>query len=435
MAEPDETYDPLTPVPQARRAFSAGDAFSLWFSLGVGLLVLQAGAFLTPSLSLPLALGAIAVGSLLGVLLLAAAGVVGADTGLSAIGSLRPALGVRGAAIPAVLNAVQLTGWGAFEIIAMRDSADALAKQAFGLSNPMLWTLVFGALATALAVVGPVSFVRRFLRAWGLWLLLAGAGWLSWRLLSKYDLAALLAKAGTGGMSFGAGVDLVVAMPLSWLPLIADYTRFGRSPGAMFRGSALGYFVANVWFMGLGAAYALAAGGGEGLLLSALAASGGGMALLLIVIDETDNTFADIHSAAVSTATLIPARPARLSLVFGAICTAIALLAPLARYEGFLLLIGSVFAPLFGVLLADHFIVRRRRIDASGLHARGGTYWFTGGLHLSGLAAWAAGIAAYQAINRWQPNLGATLPSFAVAAVLYLVLRLARLRQGSLSQA
>jgi NCS1 family nucleobase:cation symporter-1 len=236
---PSDTYDPLTPVPAERRAFGGFDAFSLWFSLGIGLLVLQAGAFLVPGLSLGAALAAIVTGSVLGALLLAAAGVVGADTGLSAMGAAA-GLGARGAAIPAVLNAVQLTGWGAFEIIAMRDSADALARQTFGVSSPLLWTLLFGALATGLAILGPVSFVRRFLRAWGLWLLLAGAGWLTWRLLADHDLAALMAKAGTGEMSFGAGVDLVVAMPLSWLPLIADYTRFGRSPRGMFWGSAAG---------------------------------------------------------------------------------------------------------------------------------------------------------------------------------------------------
>jgi NCS1 family nucleobase:cation symporter-1 len=418
MAQLDDSYEPLTPVPPERRAFGAFDAFSLWFSLGIGLLVLQAGAFLVPGLSLGAALAAIVTGSVLGALLLAAAGVVGADTGLSAMGSLRLALGARGAAIPAVLNAVQLTGWGAFEIIAMRDSADALARQTFGISNPLLWTLLFGALATGLAVMGPVSFVRRFLRAWGLWLLLAGAAWLTWRLLADHDLAALMAKAGTGEMSFGAGVDLVVAMPLSWLPLIADYTRFGRSPRGMFWGSAAGYLLANVWFMGLGAGYALAAGGGEGMLLSALAASGGGIALLLIVIDETDNTFADIHSAAVSTATLVRVRSTRLALVFGAVCTAVALLAPMARYETFLLLIGSVFAPLFGVLLADHFIVRRRRADAG----------IAGGLSLSGLAAWAVGVAAYQALSRLAPDVGATLPAFAAAAVVYLALQAARKR-------
>jgi NCS1 family nucleobase:cation symporter-1 len=420
MAQLDDSYDPLTPVPSERRAFGAFDAFSLWFSLGIGLLVLQAGAFLVPGLSLGAALAAIVTGSVLGALLLAAAGVVGADTGLSAMGSLRPALGPRGAAIPAVLNAVQLTGWGAFEIIAMRDSADALARQTFGVSNPLLWTLLFGALATGLAILGPVSFVRRFLRAWGLWLLLAGAGWLTWRLLADHDLSGLMAKAGTGEMSFAAGVDLVVAMPLSWLPLIADYTRFGRSPRGMFWGSAAGYLLANVWFMALGAGYALAAGGGEGMLLSALAASGGGIALLLIVIDETDNTFADIHSAAISTATLVRVRSTRLALAFGAVCTLVALLAPMARYETFLLLIGSVFAPLFGVLLADHFIVRRRRADLVGSAV--------GGLNLSGLAAWAIGVGAYQALSRLAPDVGATLPAFAAAAVVYLAFQALRKR-------
>jgi NCS1 family nucleobase:cation symporter-1 len=411
MAEPDDLYDPLTPVPAGRRAFGGLEAFSLWFSLGIGLLVLQAGALLVPGLSLPAALGAIVAGSFLGALLLAAAGVVGTDTGLSSMGTLRMALGARGAAVPAVLNAIQLTGWGAFEIIAMRDSADALAKQTFGISSPLAWTLAFGALATALAVLGPVSFVRRFLRAWGLWLLLAGAAWLSWRLVADYDFAILLNRPGTGAISFGAGVDLVVAMPLSWLPLIADYSRFGRGSGAMFRGSAAGYLLANIWFMALGAAYALIAEGD--LLLTALAATGGGIALLLIVIDETDNTFADIHSAAISTATLTRVKPTRLALGYGVLCTAIALVAPLGQYEGFLLLIGSVFAPLFGVLLTDHFLVRRRKSGAP-ISA-----------NLAGLAAWLIGIAAYQALGRLAPGMGATLPSLAVSAAAYLALRLA----------
>lgn len=418
MAEPTDLYDPLTPVPAARRVFGGLEAFSLWFSLGIGLLVLQAGALLVPGLSLPAALGAILAGSVLGALLLAAAGVVGTDTGLSSMGTLRLALGAKGAAVPAVLNAIQLTGWGAFEIIAMRDSADALARQTFGVSSPLLWTLAFGALATGLAVMGPVSFVRRFLRAWGLWLLLAGAAWLSWRLVADHDFAELMKRPGTGEMSFGAGVDLVVAMPLSWLPLIADYSRFGRTAGGMFRGSAGGYLLANIWFMALGAAYALVAQGD--LLLTALAATGGGVALLLIVIDETDNTFADIHSAAISTATLAPVKPTHLALGYGALCTAIALAAPLARYEGFLLLIGSVFAPLFGVLLSDHFIVRRRK-------AAGG-----GAINLPGVAAWLAGIAAYQAFSRLTPDLGATLPAFLVAGGLYLGLcaGLVRLRRA-----
>lgn len=414
-------YDPLIPVPAARRVFGALDAFSLWFSLGIGLLVLQAGSLLVPGLSLGEALGAIVVGTVLGVILLAGAGLVGAETGLSAMGSLRPALGSRGAAVPTVLNIVQLVGWGAFEIIAMREAADALSKQTFGFSNAILWTLLFGVLATGLAILGPVSFVRRFLRQWGLWLLLGGAAWLTWRLLADHDLAALFARPGTGNLSFAGGVDLVVAMPLSWLPLIADYTRFGRTPGAMFRGSGLGYLLANIWFMGLGATYALAAGG-EGMLLAALAAAGGGIALLLIIVDETDNTFADIHSAAVSTATLIKARPARLAIVFGIVCTAIALVAPLARYEHFLLIIGSLFAPLFGVLLADHFVVRPWRSNPDAA---------TPGLNIAGMASWVVGVAAYQAFSRLLPDVGATLPAFLIAAVCYIALRLPSMRPAA----
>ncbi|SHK56613.1 putative hydroxymethylpyrimidine transporter CytX [Paraburkholderia terricola] len=416
------TYAPLMPVPDARRAFRTGDAFALWFSLGIGLLVAQAGALLVPGLSLPHALLAIVIGSAIGVVLLALAGVIGTDTGLAAMSSLRPTLGVRGASVPAVLNAVQLVGWGSFEVIVMRDSADALARQSFGLSMPLIWTVIFGLLATLLAISGPLSFVRRFLRTWGIWLLLAGAAWLTWNLLAKHDLAALMRRPGTGEMPFGGAIDLVVAMPLSWLPLIADYTRFGRRPGETFRGTLLGYGIANIWFYALGAIYGLAAGGGDTLLTSALAQAGGGLALLLILIDEVDNAFADIHSAAVSTGTFwtrgsVPL----LSAAFGALCTLIALMVPMAKYQNFLLLIGSVFAPLFGVVLVDHFIVRKRRIEAAALADVRGRYGFSGGWHLSAFIAWAIGIAAYQAINQWLPNLGATLPALVIGAVCYLV--------------
>ena len=419
--EAGSTYAPLKPVPDSRRAFKTSDAFALWFSLGIGLLVAQAGALLVPGLSLPHALLAILIGSVIGVVLLALAGVIGTDTGLAAMSSLRPTLGVRGASIPAVLNMIQLVGWGSFEVIVMRDSADALSKQAFGFSAPLVWTLIFGVLATLLAISGPLSFVRRFLRSWGIWLLLAGAAWLTYAVLAQHDLGALMRRPGNGEMSFGGAVDLVVAMPLSWLPLIADYTRFGRRAGDTFRGTLLGYGIANIWFYALGAIYGLAAGGGDALLTSALAQAGGGLALLLILIDEVDNAFADIHSAAVSTGTFwargsVP----MLSAAFGALCTLIALLVPMAKYQNFLLLIGSVFAPLFGVVLVDHFIVRKRRIEAAVLADVRGRYGFSGGWHLSAFIAWAIGIASYQAINQWLPNLGATLPSLVIGAACYL---------------
>lgn len=428
MAGLDDAYEPLAQVPADSRPFVLRDAFALWFSLGVGLLVLQAGALLVPGLSLGGALAAIVCGTAIGVLALAAAGVMGADAGLSSMATLRPALGLRGAAIPAVLNVVQLVGWGSFEIIVMADAANTLASGSFGFSAPILWTLVFGGLATVLAATGPVSFVRRFLRDWGLVLIVAASAWLTYALLAEHDLGALWARPGTGELGFGAAVDIVAAMPLSWLPVISDYTRFGRSPRAMFQGGAAGYAVANVWFYGLGATYALASGGGS--VTATLALAGGGLALLFILFDETDNAFAAIHSASVSGGSLVRFPVPRLALGVGALCTAIALAVPLTQYEGFLLLIGSVFAPLFGVALADHFVLRRRRIEVAEIDRRGGAYWFTGGWRPSGLMAWACGIAVFQGVSATLPDLGATLPSMAAAAALFLAFETLLARKG-----
>ncbi|MCR6661439.1 MAG: putative hydroxymethylpyrimidine transporter CytX [Asticcacaulis sp.] len=415
-----DAYDPLVPVAAEKRSLTSRDAFSLWFSLGIGLLVLQAGAYLVPGLSLAEGLLAIVIGSVAGAVLLGLAGVVGADTGLSTMGALRPTLGVRGASVAAILNVIQLVGWGAFEIIAMRDAANTLSTNTFHFTLPVLWTLLFGVAATGLAVMGPLSFVRRFLRLWGIWLLLAGAAWMTYALLADHNLAEAFARKGDGSLSLGGGIDLVIAMPLSWLPLIADYARFGKSPGAVFKGSTLGYLLANIWFFALGAAYALmAAGNPDQLLLSALATTGGGLALLLILIDETDNVFADIFSAATSLGSLLHFRIRHLVIGFGVLCTLIALFVPMAEFMSFLYMIGSVFTPLYGVLLVDHFLIRKRQVAVLDISRVSGVYRFTYGVHVNAFAAWAAGVATYYYFLSLLPAIGATLPAFFIAAVSY----------------
>lgn len=414
-------FSPDHPIPNGQRVFGGRDLFSLWFSLGIGLMVLQVGAMLAPGLGLSGSILAIVLGTGVGVLLLGAAGVIGSDTGLSAMGTLKLSLGAQGARLPALLNVLQLIGWGAFEIIVMRDAASLLGARAFGegsiWNSPVLWTLCFGALATVLAVSGPLAFVRKILRAWGIWLLLGACVWLTWNLFAKADLAMLWQRGGDGSMSLAVGFDIVIAMPLSWLPLIADYSRFARDGRQVFGSTVVGYFIGNTWLMSLGVAYTLAfaAQGEVNALLLALAGAGMGIPLLLILLDESEKAFADIHSAAVSAGVLARVKVEHLALAIGVLCTLIALLAPLAQYENFLLLIGSVFAPLFGVVLTDHYWVRRRSIPAH-----------VGALHWPALLAWAAGVAAYHIIAAQAPDLGATLPALVLAGVLYGVLNFSR---------
>lgn len=407
-------YSPDSAVPADQRVFGARDLFSLWFSLGIGLMVLQTGALLAPGLGLSGALLAIFLGTLVGVALLASVGVIGCDTGLSSMAALKLSLGSRGALLPALLNVLQLIGWGAFEIIVMRDAASLLGARAFSdasvFSNPLLWTLFFGVLATLLAVSGPLTFVRKVLRKWGIWLLLAACLWLTWNLFSKADLGALWAQKGDGSLPLAVGFDIAIAMPLSWLPLIADYSRFGKRAKKVFGGTAAGFFLGNVWLMSLGVAYTLAfAPSGEvNALLLALAGAGLGIPLLLILLDESENAFADIHSAAVSGGVLWRLKVEHLALVIGVICTLIACFAPLAQYQNFLLLIGSVFAPLFGVVLVDHFLVRKRSAQVTTALF----YW-------PALLAWAGGVSTYHLLANVYPDVGATLPALVLAGVLH----------------
>jgi nucleobase:cation symporter-1, NCS1 family len=414
------TYSPHQSVASDQRVLGARDMFSLWFSLGIGLMVLQLGALLAPGLGMSGALLAIACGTAVGVLLLGAVAVIGSDTGRSSMAALKLSLGSKGALLPALLNVLQLIGWGAFEIIVMRDAASVLAERAFGTgsawSNPLIWTLFFGALATLLAVAGPLTFVRKVLRKWGIWLLLGACVWLTWNLFDKANLASLWARAGDGSMPFALGFDIAIAMPLSWLPLIADYSRFGRSAARVFGGTALGFFLGNVWLMSLGVAYTLAfaTGAEANALLLALAGAGLGIPLLLILLDESENAFADIHSAAVSAGIALPLRVGQLALAIGVLCTLIAWLAPLAEYQNFLLLIGSVFAPLFGVVLVDHFILRRRRAELAPVC----------NLRVDTLLAWGCGAVVYHLLSHYWPQIGATLPAFLLAAGLQLLLGL-----------
>lgn len=407
-------YSPDSAVPADQRVFDARDLFSLWFSLGIGLMVLQTGALLAPGLGLSGGLLAIFLGTLVGVALLASVGVIGCDTGLSSMAALKLSLGSRGALLPALLNVLQLIGWGAFEIIVMRDAASLLGARAFSdasvFSNPLLWTLFFGALATLLAVSGPLTFVRKVLRKWGIWLLLAACLWLTWNLFSKADLGALWAQKGDGSLPLAVGFDIAIAMPLSWLPLIADYSRFGKRAKKVFGGTAAGFFLGNVWLMSLGVAYTLAfAPSGEvNALLLALAGAGLGIPLLLILLDESENAFADIHSAAVSGGVLWRLKVEHLALAIGGICTLIACFAPLAQYQNFLLLIGSVFAPLFGVVLVDHFLVRKRSAQVT-----------TALFCWPALLAWAGGVSTYHLLANVYPDVGATLPALVLAGVLH----------------
>ncbi|MGH3056457.1 MAG: cytosine permease, partial [Gaiellaceae bacterium] len=254
---------------------------------------------------------------------------------------------------------------------------------------------------------------------------------LTWWTLHHADLGALWSRPGTGGLSFWQGVDLVVALPVSWLPLAADYTRFSRSSRGAFWGASVGYFLPNVWLYALGAILFLSRGLTDApSVIGAIATGGLGAALALVAlgVDETKEPFANVYSAAVSLQNVLPRVPQRL-LILGVavVATAGAFAVDLVHYQDFLYLLGSFFVPLFGVLLAQWVAGERDPFRAPGIRP-------------GQIAAWLAGFCLYQWLapvgpTSWvhlvdhthpgQGAIGGSLPSFALAFVLSLGLTVA----------
>src|SRR5829696_4710393 len=327
----------IEPVPDRLRVLGLLDVGLLWGNLGVSLLVLVAGTYLVPALSLPKALLAILVGSLIGNAMLGVAGMIGADARVPAM----------------VLMAAQCVGWAIFELLIIATAVAALSDELLGFRAQSLWTFVFGGIALALALLGPVDFVRRFVRKFAVWAVLASLVYLTWWALDGSGFGGLWDRPGDGGFSVWQGVDLVVAITVSWVPLAADYTRFGRDRVSAFWGTAVGYLLPSLWLWGLGAVLFFSRDLTDPAALPAAVAAGGlaaTLALLAVTVDETDEAFANVYSAAVSTQNLAPRVPQRLLIAaVAAIATLGALTIDLLSYQTFLLLLGSFFVPLFGV--------------------------------------------------------------------------------------
>ena len=408
------TNEALTPVSSAQRVFRWHDHASLWFSLGVGLLVMQVGAYLMPALGTQEAVLAIVAGSIIGAGLLGWVAKIGCDSGLASAGLMHAVYGRAFARLPIVLNIVQLIGWGSFELVVMRDATVSIGRRSGAMAAtywPMLATLLWGGVITLLISGSMVQLVRRIIARVALPLVVLSLLWLSWQFLGlaqAQGFEQLWQRRGEGGMGVMPALDLVIAMPISWLPLVADYARHGRSGGTALRGTWLGYALANVWCYALGVLVALTLPS-QDLVTALLLAQGGLIALSLILIDEVDNAYGDTYSGAVSAHSLLPRWSVRQwGLVVAVVCTLMALVLPMHSLEPFLLMLSSVFVPLFGVILGRLAFGANA---ASALQAAGKA-------HAAPIVIWLAGIAFYHLLPKFAPVLGSALPTLAVSFVL-----------------
>jgi putative hydroxymethylpyrimidine transporter CytX len=369
---------PLNLTQPSPRTLGLRATLGLWGNLGISLLLPVAATFVVlPGRPLATTVVAILVGAVIGSILLGVGAAAGAREGVPAMVLLRGLLGWRLSYLPTVLNVIQCVGWATFEIVVIAEAASRV------LDAPRWpFVLLAGALATAMAL-RPLGAVRVLAR-YAVWAALIAIGYLFVQVLSH----PLPPVAEGGATSFWTAVDIVIAMPVSWFPLAADYTRHVRGPRPAFAGTAIGYGMATIALFTLGA-LALAAYGKAGLdvIDALLAVPFGLVAVLVLLVVEVDEAFANVYSTAVSAQNMATRLDRRLlALIVGVISTGLALAFDITAYEPFLFLIGAVFVPLVGVFVVAYNLLPRGPWDVS---ERAPTRaWL--------LLPWAAGFVAYQ---------------------------------------
>ena len=367
----------------------------IWFGAAVSIAEILTGTYFAP-LGFGRGLAAILLGHIIGCAMLFAAGLIGGRVRRSAMETVKMSFGQKGSLLFVVLNIIQLVGWTGIMIF---DGALA-ANGVWALGN-WLWCLVIGGLIVLWILIGIENLGKINTVAMGALFVLTIM--LSFVIFGKGTMHAVSDE----GMSFGAAVELSVAMPLSWLPLISDYTREAEKPVKATAASAIVYGLVSCWMylIGMGAAIFTA----ESDIAQILLKAGLGVAGLLIVVFSTvTTTFLDAWSAGISSESVHEGIKGKWVAVAAAVLgTAGAIFLPLYDITDFLYFIGSVFAPMIAIQIADFFILRQ---DVSGR-----------GVSVKNLIIWLLGFVAYRLLMGMDIIVGNTLPDMIITIALCLL--------------
>ena len=413
----------IRPASRAEQAQSTLDLFLIFVGANVVATTFQVGASLSSSFSLPATMTLVAVGSVAGALLVAALAPLGPRLRVPSVIAARPALGIGGASLVAVVLYVTNFAWIAVNnVIAASASAHVGAAWIGGAAGSQTaWAIGLGLLATLVVWRGPRAVAHADRVAVPAVLIVAVA--LTVACARAPFPSAAPSAAPAASMSWWRGLDVVIGYQVSWILMFADYSRYTRS----VRGSAIAVFlglaVTSAWMMPLGAIAARAAGTNDpGAMMDAVGLGAAG-ALLLTLATLTTN-FVNIYMSALAWKSLAPqASDGAVIWSIGLVGTALSAVPGvwLEQYTNFMMVLGALLVPVGGVLVA-HYYIRRPHVDEAfiaELYNPAGSFR---GVSAAGVIAWGAGAAAFFAAG----SIGGTLPALAVSILVYHALRYTR---------
>lgn len=366
----------------------------LWFGAGISIAEILTGMLLSP-LGWEKGLWAIFIGHIIGGAVMLGAGIMGARSRCSAMETVSFSFGKEGARFFAGINVIQLIGWTAVMIVSAAAAAEIIVP--LGMA---LWDLIIGALIALWIIMGMTTLGRvNVLVMTALFLLTA--------VLSGTIFGADTAAAPSGTITFGGAVELAVAMPLSWLPVISDYTREAEKPVKATVVSCLTYFAASSWMFVIGMGAALFTGESD-IAKIMLGAGLGVSAIVIILLSTVTTTFLDAYSAGVSGRALTTCLSEKgQALIATALGTLLAITVDANRFEDFLYFIGSVFAPMTAIMLADYFFIHENHQKER--------------VSVLKLLIWAIGFGLYRYLLNADTPLGVTFPVIVAVMVMDVV--------------
>ena len=376
----------------------------IWFGAGVSIAEILTGTYLAP-LGMGQGLATIIIGHIIGCTMLFLAGLIGAKVRKSAMETVKMSFGSRGGLLFSFLNVLQLVGWTAIMIYDGALAADGVIG-----AGRWVWCLVIGVLIIFWIFVGITNLGKINTIA------MAALFVLTIILCKMIFFCGNISVISDSNLSFGAAVELSVAMPLSWLPLISDYTREAEKPVVATAASAIVYGVVSCWMyiIGMGAAIYT----GEYDIAQIMIKTGLGVVGLLIIIFSTvTTTFLDAYSAGVSSESIMSKlRGKYVAVIVTVIGTIAAIVYPMDNITNFLYLIGSVFAPMIAIMIADFFILKKDKSESM--------------FNWSNLIIWLVGFVLYRMLMNIDLLLGNTLPDMAITMLICLIVESAKIKLG-----
>lgn len=370
----------------------------IWFGAGISIAEILTGSYFAP-LGFSKGIAAILIGHAIGCALFFFTGYIGALSKKSSMETTRISFGKIGGSFFALLNVLQLVGWTGIMIYDGSLAANGIAN-----SSSWIWALVIGALIVLWILIGITNIGKLNLVAMTALFVLT-------LVLCKiifFGKNAVVAIESAGeSLSFGAAVELAVAMPLSWLPLISDYTKDSAKPFAATLASTLTYFAVSCWMYIIGMGAALLTGTSD-IAQIMLKAGLGIPALVIIVLSTVTTTFLDAFSAGISFRAIFKnANTKIVGILVALVGTLAAVFYPMDNITDFLYLIGSVFAPMTAILIADFFVTKNESSKKQIDFVR--------------IAIWIVGFILYRILMKYDIPCGNTLPDMAITFVLTLI--------------